>query len=111
MIRNMDVVRELLLFSEGKSKPDNYNVFRDFTEFFYEEVHYHGVLLNDQGYITLFSKSSDGFQIGILTSTGETVFELIKDPDEWQKIKRMIKEHKLPQTIDSIIKVSNATMG
>jgi len=102
----MDVVRELLLFSEGKSKPDNYNVFRDFTEFFYEEVYYHGVLLYDQGYITLFSKSSDGFQIGILTSSGETIFELIKEQDEWQKIKQAIQQHQLPQTIESIVKVS-----
>jgi|GEM_PF-2398342 len=111
MIKNMDVVRELLLFSEGKSKADNYNVFRDFTEFFYEEVYYHGVLLNDQGYITLFSKSSDGFQIGILTHSGEEVFEMIKEPDEWQKIKQTIIEHKLPQTIESIVKVSNAVTG
>jgi hypothetical protein len=86
MRRDMDLIREILLFTEtGQETSDNRNLSR-------QEVAYHFWLLKDAGYVDALIQRDEknvpiGFHINSLTWEGHEFLDAMRDDTLWKKAK------------------------
>jgi hypothetical protein len=100
MVRNMDLIREILLKTEEVTpdKSMNYNLLESKDKISEQEYIYHVMLLKEAGYIDAILKPSEGDilfggLIKRLTWEGHEFLDNIREQSVWNKVKDKIKSH------------------
>jgi hypothetical protein len=112
MIRNWEIIREILLRLESTNTPNanvNANSFDGLPE---QEVAYNMRLLSEAGYIEariLSSSSGDG-KINAalalrLTNAGHDLLDTIRNESVWNKVKEKFTSNGLDMTFDLVVSV------
>lgn len=112
MIRNWEIIREILLRLEGSDTPNVYVNANSFAEFPEQEVAYNMRLLSEAGYIEariLNSSSGDG-KINAawatrLTNAGHDLLDTIRNDTVWGKVKDKFASTGMDMTFDLVIGV------
>lgn len=112
MVRNWEIIREILLRLESESTPNCFVNANSFTNFSEQEVAYNMRLLHDDNYIDakiLNSSSGDG-KINValatrLTAAGHDLLDTIRNDTVWAKIKEKFANNGLEMTFDLVITV------
>ena len=91
MKRDIDLVRQLLLCIDGQAATGvlRSTMFEGFSE---EKVRYHLRLLADSGFVKYVEKNVLGTTILRLTWDGHELLELARDPQVWDRAKRLVHE-------------------
>lgn len=112
MIRNWEIIREVLLRLEGSDTPNVYVNANSFAKFPEQEVAYNMRLLSEAGYIEakiLNSSSGDG-KINAalatrLTSAGHDLLDTIRNDTVWGRVKDKFASTGIDMTFDLVIGV------
>ena len=118
MVRNWDIIREILLELEKSKTPDtvvNANNFNNYEE---QDVAYNMRLLDEDEYIKaniLSSKSGSGKIDSALarqlTNKGHDLLDTIKNNNIWEKIKEKFESKSIDMTFDLVIQVGKSLMS
>ena len=115
MVRNMDLVREILLTIEKEYiDSDIHNL--KIGNYDMKIIAYHCRILYDAGFVTnYYAICSDdelhGFLVGALTWEGHEFLDKIRDDNTWNKTKEVIKGKGLPLVLDTIKQISSAIIS
>lgn len=112
MIRNWEIIREILLRLESTNTPNanvNANSFDGLPE---QEVAYNMRLLSEAGYIEarIMSSSSGDGKINAalalrLTNAGHDLLDTIRNESIWNKVKEKFTSNGLDMTFDLVVSV------
>lgn len=112
MVRDWEIIKEILLRLESCEKPNWQVNAKDFLSFDEQAVAYNMRLLDDAGYIEgRFLNTSDGsgaiaLAIALrLTNAGHDLLDTIRNATVWGKIKDKFAKNGLDMTFDLVIKV------
>ena len=112
MVRDWEIVKEILLRLESGEKPNWQVNAKDFPSFDEQAVAYNMRLLDDAGYIEgRFLNNSDGsgtiaLAIALrLTNAGHDLLDTVRNATVWGKIKDKFAKNGLDMTFDLVIKV------
>ena len=94
MKRDMDLIRDLLLFAEaecgGSRLPDVYE--GDFSGYSNEQIYSNVKLIHDRGLISKVLSTSSSLNIGELTWDGHDFLDSVRDPEIWRQTKEVAKK-------------------
>lgn len=117
MVKNWDIIREILLRLESSSTPNvalDANGIPGYSE---QEVAYNMRLLSEAGYIKaniLESSSGDGHIAAALarrlTNSGHELLDTIRTESVWAKVKETFKAKGIEMTFDLVIAVGKKVM-
>ena len=115
MKRNMDLIREILLFIEEKHEygPVYGFIIPDHS---INEIAYHCKLLYEHGFIDSYEdlpgdEEAQDIAVGGLTWEGADYLEQIRDNTLWGKTKRTMKEKGIPLTVEFVKETINAIVA
>lgn len=112
MVRDWEIIREILLRLEGGKKPNEHISAKEFKKFEEQSVAYNIRLLAEAGFIEAkISNLSDGSgKIGLaiavrLTNSGHDLLDTIRNDTIWNKITEKFSDKGLNMTFDLVISV------
>lgn len=117
MVKNWDIIREILFRLESSSTPNVALNANDIPGHSEQEVAYNMRLLNEAGYIKaniIESSSGDGL-IAValarrLTNPGHELLDAIRTESVWAKVKDTFKAKGIEMTFDLVIAVGKKVM-
>lgn len=117
MVRNWEIIREILLQLESSGTPNVWINSKEFSQFEEQAVAYNMRLLGEAGFIeakTLNSSDGSG-EIGLalairLTNAGHDLLDTIRNDTVWNKIKEKFATKGLDMTFDLVIGVGKKIM-
>ena len=117
MKRDQDLLREILFAIEDRYIAGDNKIFcLAIDGYDMKVVAEHCQLLFQQGLVNSYNNTIGGdtiiyFTVGNLTSDGYDYLELIRDQTVWEKTKNIVKEKKLPQTLEFLAKIAGIFTG
>ena len=89
-MRDMDLIRDILLVTENKCEADSFYTFEDglFAGFTEEEIYMHSKLLFEKGFLRKTPQTlSYSVCVSGLTWEGYDFLDSVRDPEIWRKTK------------------------
>lgn len=112
MKRDMDLIREILLYIEANYKPGMGSMHIELEGFSSSLILEHCKLAFDSGLLQSFEDTSIGYGddclVGNLSSEGYDYLEKIRDNSIWHKVKQTVKEKGLPMVVETLKTVASA---
>jgi Hypothetical protein (DUF2513) len=117
MIRDWEIIREILLRLENSQKPNVYLNAQSIDKFPTQEVAYNMRLLSEAGYIEarILNSSSGSGEINAamairLTNAGHDLLDTIRSESVWNKVKDKFASTGIEMTFDLVIGVGKKIM-
>ena len=112
MVRNWEIIREILLRLETANTPNAYLNANNFNGLPEQEVAYNMQLLSEAGYIEakiMNSSSGDG-KINVvlakrLTNAGHDLLDTMRNESVWNKVKEKFTSSGIDMTFDLVVSV------
>jgi hypothetical protein len=112
MIRNWEIIRQILLRLESTNTPNAYVDANSFDGYPEQEIAYNMRLLSEKGYIEAQIKSSstgDGrinkAQASRLTNAGHDLLDTMRNETVWNKVKEKFTSNGIDMTFDLVANI------
>ncbi len=117
MVRDWEIIREILLRLESSQKPNVYLNAKDIEKFPVQEVAYNMRLLSEAGYIEARIQNSSSGSGAInaaiairLTNAGHNLLDTIRSEGVWSKVKEKFSSVGIDMTFDLVVSVGKKIM-